>query len=608
LFFLALFAVNFINSKFEKEVAMSTIIEEEVVEHKNGKVGARLPSSREYSRSNWREAGEKYCAFPPVHLPDRTWPDKQITKAPIWCSVDLRDGNQALAIPMNISEKLEMFKLLCEIGFKEIEIGFPSASQVEFDFCRKLIEDDLIPADVTVQILVQCREELIRRSFEALQGARRAIVHIYNSTNPAQREIVFGMSRDQIKNIAVDATKLVKQLASENPDTDWVLQYSPESFCLTELDFSLEICQAVCDVWQPTPDKKIILNLPATVESFTPNVHADQIEWFCRNLNQKLSRRDSAIISLHTHNDRGTGVAATELALMAGAERVEGTLFGNGERTGNLDIVTVALNMRSQGVASHLDFSNLPRVREIYERTTRMTVHERHPYAGDLVFTAFSGSHQDAISKGFKRQSEDGLWQVPYLPIDPKDLGRDYKAIIRINTQSGKGGVAYILESDFEFDLPKDMKIEFGKIINELADERGVELSRQEIYDAFEREYLARETPLKLEKFRAMITQSGKVECKARVLWDGETRDLKASGNGPIDAFVVALREAGAPQFDILKFAEHSLEGGKDARAVAYIQIGLENARTFFGAAIDTNIELASVKAVVSALNRALSR
>jgi 2-isopropylmalate synthase len=543
-----------------------------------------------------------------VHLPDRTWPDKQITKAPIWCSVDLRDGNQALAIPMNISEKLEMFKLLCEIGFKEIEIGFPSASQVEFDFCRKLIEDDLIPADVTVQILVQCREELIRRSFEALQGARRAIVHIYNSTNPAQREIVFGMSRDQIKNIAVDATKLVKQLASENPDTDWVLQYSPESFCLTELDFSLEICQAVCDVWQPTPDKKIILNLPATVESFTPNVHADQIEWFCRNLNQKLSRRDSAIISLHTHNDRGTGVAATELALMAGAERVEGTLFGNGERTGNLDIVTVALNMRSQGVASHLDFSNLPRVREIYERTTRMTVHERHPYAGDLVFTAFSGSHQDAISKGFKRQSEDGLWQVPYLPIDPKDLGRDYKAIIRINTQSGKGGVAYILESDFEFDLPKDMKIEFGKIINELADERGVELSRQEIYDAFEREYLARETPLKLEKFRAMITQSGKVECKARVLWDGETRDLKASGNGPIDAFVVALREAGAPQFDILKFAEHSLEGGKDARAVAYIQIGLENARTFFGAAIDTNIELASIKAVVSALNRALSR
>jgi 2-isopropylmalate synthase len=608
LFFFALFAVNFINSKFEKEVAMSTIIEEEVVEHKNGKVGARLPSSREYSRSNWREAGEKYCAFPPVHLPDRTWPDKQITKAPIWCSVDLRDGNQALAIPMNISEKLEMFKLLCEIGFKEIEIGFPSASQVEFDFCRKLIEDDLIPADVTVQILVQCREELIRRSFEALQGARRAIVHIYNSTNPAQREIVFGMSRDQIKNIAVDATKLVKQLASENPDTDWVLQYSPESFCLTELDFSLEICQAVCDVWQPTPDKKIILNLPATVESFTPNVHADQIEWFCRNLNQKLSRRDSAIISLHTHNDRGTGVAATELALMAGAERVEGTLFGNGERTGNLDIVTVALNMRSQGVASHLDFSNLPRVREIYERTTRMTVHERHPYAGDLVFTAFSGSHQDAISKGFKRQSEDGLWQVPYLPIDPKDLGRDYKAIIRINTQSGKGGVAYILESDFEFDLPKDMKIEFGKIINELADERGVELSRQEIYDAFEREYLARETPLKLEKFRAMITQSGKVECKARVLWDGETRDLKASGNGPIDAFVVALREAGAPQFDILKFAEHSLEGGKDARAVAYIQIGLENARTFFGAAIDTNIELASIKAVVSALNRALSR
>ncbi len=586
---------------------MSTLIEESV-ENKIGKVGAQLPSNGEYSPPeeaprNWREAGDKYLAFEPVHLPDRTWPDKQITAPPIWCSVDLRDGNQALAIPMNISEKLEMFQMLCEVGFKEIEIGFPSASQVEFDFCRRLIEDDLIPEDVTVQILVQCREELIRRSFEALRGARRAIVHIYNSTNPAQRKIVFGMSRDQIRDIAVDATKLVKQLASENPETDWVLQYSPESFCLTELDFSLEICNAVCDVWQPTPENKIILNLPATVESFTPNVHADQIEWFCRN----LKNRDRAIISLHTHNDRGTGVAATELALMAGADRVEGTLFGNGERTGNLDIVTVALNMRSQGVASHLDFSNLPRVREIYERTTRMTVHERHPYGGDLVFTAFSGSHQDAISKGFKQQSENGLWQVPYLPIDPKDLGRDYEAIIRINTQSGKGGVAHILETDFEFDLPKAMRVEFGKIINALADERGVELSHQEIYDAFEREYLARETPIQLEKFRAMVTQSGQVECKARVLWNGEVKDLKANGNGPIDAFVNALRAAGAPQFDILKFAEHSLEGGKEARAVAYIQIGLENEGTFFGAAIDTNIELASIKAVVSALNRALN-
>jgi 2-isopropylmalate synthase len=594
--------VNFINSKFEKEVAMSTIIEE-VVEHKNGKVGARLPSSREYSQSNWREAEEKYCAFPPVHLPDRTWPDKQITKAPMWCSVDLRDGNQALAIPMNISEKLEMFQLLCEIGFKEIEIGFPSASQVEYDFCRKLIEDDLIPEDVTVQVLVQCREELIRRSFEALRGARRAIVHIYNSTNPAQRKIVFGMSREQIRDIAANATKLVKQLASENPETDWVLQYSPESFCLTELDFSLEICEAVCDVWQPTPDKKIILNLPATVESFTPNVHADQIEWFCRY----LKNRESAIISLHTHNDRGTGVAATELALMAGAERVEGTLFGNGERTGNLDIVTVALNMRSQGVAANLDFSNLPRVREIYERTTRMDIHARHPYAGDLVFTAFSGSHQDAINKGFKQQSENGLWEVPYLPIDPQDLGRTYEAIIRINTQSGKGGVAHRMEQDYGFTLPKAMQVEFGKIINALADERGEELSSQQIYAAFEREYLERNAPIVLEKFRAMTTQNSDVECKARVLWNGEPKELKASGNGPIDAFVVALRGAGAPDFDVLSFAEHSIEGGKDARAVAYIQIGLKNENKFFGAAIDTNIELASIKAVVSALNRAMS-
>jgi 2-isopropylmalate synthase len=574
------------------------------VEHKNGTVGAQLPPQREYSQHHWREAGEKYRAFPPVHLPDRTWPDKQITKAPMWCSVDLRDGNQALAIPMNISEKLEMFKLLCEIGFKEIEIGFPSASQIEFDFCRKLIEDDLIPEDVTVQVLVQCREELIRRSFEALQGARRAIVHIYNSTNPAQRKIVFGMSREQIRDIAVDATKLVKQLAAENPDTDWVLQYSPESFCLTELDFSLEICEAVCDVWQPTPDKKIILNLPATVESFTPNVHADQIEWFCRN----MKNRDSAIISLHTHNDRGTGVAATELALLAGAERVEGTLFGNGERTGNLDIVTVALNMRSQGVESNLDFSNLPRVREIYERTTRMDIHARHPYAGDLVFTAFSGSHQDAINKGFKQQSENGLWQVPYLPIDPQDLGRTYEAIIRINTQSGKGGVAHRMEQDYGFSLPKAMQVEFGKIINALADERGEELSSQQIYEAFAREYLERDSPLVVEKFRAMTTQSGEVECKARVLWNGESRELKASGNGPIDAFVVALRAAGTPHFDVVNFAEHSIEGGAQARAVAYIQIGLDSESKFFGAAIDTNIELASIKAVVSALNRALSR
>jgi len=606
---------------------MSTIIEEEKTQ--NGMVSAQLPSQREYSlHTGRRAANTKYRTFPPVPLKDRTWPDAQITTAPIWCSVDLRDGNQALAIPMNVAEKLEMFALLCEIGFKQIEIGFPSASQIEFDFCRRLIDENRIPNDVTVQILVQCREELIRRSFEALKGARRAIIHIYNSTNPAQRKIVFNMSREEIKNIAVNAAELVKVLASENPDTDWVLQYSPESFVLTELDFSLEVCQAVMEVWQPTIENKIILNLPATVESFTPNIHADQIEWFCRN----LQNRSNAIISLHTHNDRGTGVAATELALMAGADRVEGTLFGNGERTGNLDIVTVALNLFSQGIEPDLDFSDLPRVREIYERTTRMDVHARHPYAGDLVFTAFSGSHQDAINKGFKhakdllicdqaanqdaiekglrQQNQGGFWEVPYLPIDPQDLGRTYEAIIRYNNQSGKAGAAHILERDYGLSLPKAMQIEFGPYVNRLVDDKGGEFSGVEIYQAFEREYLMRDSPIQLEKFRAMTTHSGAVECKARVLWNGEVKELKANGNGPIDAFVVALREAGAPNFDVLNFSEHSLEGGAEARAAAYVQIGIDggstpSTRTFYGAAVDTNIELASIKAVLSALNRA---
>jgi 2-isopropylmalate synthase len=545
----------------------------------------------------------KYKPFPPVPLKDRTWPDKQITSAPIWCSVDLRDGNQALAIPMSVDEKLEMFDLLVRVGFKQIEIGFPSASQIEFDFCRRLIEENRIPSDVTIQVLVQCREELIRRSFEALKGAKRAIIHIYNSTNPAQRKIVFGLSQDEIKNIAVRAATLVKELATQNPETQWVLQYSPESFVLTELEYSLEVCEAVSAVWEPTPDNKIILNLPTTVESATPNVHADQIEWFCRN----LKNRESSIISLHTHNDRGTGVATTELALMAGADRVEGTLFGNGERTGNLDVVTVALNMYSQGVQPNLDFSNLPHIREVYERTTRMDVHERHPYAGDLVFTAFSGSHQDAINKGFAVQDPNNFWEVPYLPLDPHDIGRDYKAIIRYNAQSGKGGVAYIMEQEFGFTLPKMMRVEFGKIMNAIADEKGAELLPAEIFAAFQSEYLNRTSPLQVEKFRAMTTQSGEVECKTQVVWNGESKEIRAKGNGPIDAFVIALRENGAPQFDVLNFAEHSLEGGAEARAVAYVQIGQPDGNTFYGAAIDTNIELASIKAVVSAVNRLLS-
>lgn len=547
----------------------------------------------------------KYRPFSPINLPDRQWPNKQITKAPIWCSVDLRDGNQALAIPMSVDEKLEMFRLLCDIGFKQIEIGFPSASQIEFDFCRRLIEENLIPDDVWVQVLVQARPELIRRSFEALEGAKQAIIHIYNSTNPAQRRIVFNLSKDEIKNIAVRGVQLIRELADANPQTDWALEYSPESFVLTELDFALEVCEVVGETWKPTVENKIILNLPATVESFTPNVHADQIEWFCRY----MKNRETAIISLHTHNDRGTGVAATELALLAGADRVEGTLFGNGERTGNLDITTVALNLYTQGVDPKLDFSDLPLIRDVYERCTRMSVHERHPYAGDLVFTAFSGSHQDAINKGFAvmDKAPEALWEVPYLPLDPKDIGRDYQAIIRYNSQSGKGGAAFIMENKFGFTLPKMMRVEFGKVMNQLADKLGREVEDAEIFEAFEREYLNRDAPLKLEKFRNIPTQSGQVECRAHVLWNGEAKEWRGYGNGPIDAFVEALSDAGVLQFDILNFAEHSLEGGAEARAVAYIQIGQNDGSTFYGAAIDTSTVLASIKAVVSAVNRALS-
>jgi 2-isopropylmalate synthase len=605
---------------------MSTQIGKDVaVNGQNGKVvDSLLPSqsnnggsangvaSTRYSGEHMQRAPiTKYRAFAPISLKDRTWPDKQITSAPIWCSVDLRDGNQALAIPMSVEEKLEMFDLLVAVGFKEIEVGFPSASQIEFDFIRRLIDENRIPDDVTVQVLVQAREELIRRTFESLRGARRAIVHMYNSTNPAQRRIVFGLSKEEIKAIAVRGAKLIRELADADPSTEWVMEYSPESFVLTELEYSLEVCEAVAEVWNPSPQKPIILNLPTTVESSTPNIHADQIEWFCRN----LKNRDSAIVSLHTHNDRGTGVATTELALMAGAQRVEGTLFGNGERTGNLDVVSVALNMYTQGVDPMLDFSDLPRVREVYERCTRMEVHPRHPYAGDLVFTAFSGSHQDAINKGFAAQDADAgaLWQVPYLPIDPKDIGRSYEAIIRYNSQSGKGGMAYLLEQNFGFNLPKAMRVEFGRIINALADEKGSELSSSDIHQAFVEEYLKRDEPLRLENFRVVpcdeeVLGGQCVQCIARLHMNGALQEIRATGNGPIDAFVVALQNAGVPKFELLSYAEHSLGSGAEARAVAYIEIKTQNDQTLFGAATDTNIELASVKAVLSALNRSLQQ
>ena len=549
---------------------------------------------------------KKYQPVPSIDLPDRQWPSRSITTAPTWCSVDLRDGNQALPIPMGIKEKLRMFKLLVDIGFKEIEVGFPSSSQIEYDFVRLLIEENHIPDDVTIQVLVQARDELITRTFESIRGAKKAIVHLYNSTSPLQRRVVFGLDKPDIVNIATRGAQLVKDLVPTVPETQIIMQYSPESFSSTEVDFALEICEAVVDIWQPTPENKIILNLPVTVEVATPNVHADQIEWFCRHMRD----RDSAIISLHTHNDRGTGVACTELGLLAGAERVEGTLFGNGERTGNVDIVTVALNMYTQGVDPGLDLSDISAIRTVAEACTRLEVPIRHPYAGDLVFTAFSGSHQDAINKGMTAQDArpDALWEVPYLPIDPKDIGRSYEAIIRINSQSGKGGVAYVMETEFGYQLPKAMHVELGKIIKNLADECGEELSGTQIFQAFEQEYLDRDEPFALESFsiedKEQNAGSKFVTCTARISVDGISRTIHGSGNGPIDAFVQALNQSDIADFKVLTYTEHALGAGAEAQAIAYIQIQVSTGATFFGAATDTNIEFAAVKAVLSALNR----
>ena len=547
----------------------------------------------------------KYRPFPPVALPDRQWPNRTLDRAPLWCSVDLRDGNQALAQPMSVEEKLEYFELLVQIGFTEIEIGFPSASQIEFDFCRRLITEHRIPEGVAIQILCQCREDLIVRSLAALAGAKHAIFHLYNSTSPAQRKHVFHATRAEIVAIAVQGTTWVKQHAAPlvAAGTHLRFEYSPESFTSTELDFALEICEAVTDVWQPTLESKIILNLPATVEYATPNIHADQIEW----MSTHLTRRDRTLISLHTHNDRGTGIAATELALLAGADRVEGTLFGNGERTGNLDLVTVALNLYTHGIHPGLDFSDINRIRDVYERCTRLEVPPRQPYAGELVFTAFSGSHQDAIKKSWAAQKPGEPWDVIYIPIDPADLGRSYKAIIRINSQSGKGGVAYVLENEFGYSLPKLMHKEMGKIINDYADTKGTELTPQEIHDVFHREYLARTSPVTLQHFKTTERDSV-VTCEAEIGIDKKLHTLTATGNGPIDAFVRALAATPLPKFDVLSYAEHSLGQGAEARAVSYIQIKTERGHTLYGAGIDTNIELASIKAIVSALNRTLTR
>ena len=546
----------------------------------------------------------KYRPFPVVELSDRTWPDRTIDAAPIWTSVDLRDGNQALPIPMSVEEKLEMFDLLVGVGFKEIEIGFPSASDTEFAFMRRLIEEDRIPEDVTVQVLVQTRRHLIERTFEAIKGARRVIVHIYNSTSTLQRRVTFhDASREDIKAIAVEGAKVVKELVPTIPETEIVLQYSPESFSDTELDFALECCEGVMAVWEPTPEKKMILNLPATVEWTTPNVHADQIEWMCRN----ISARDSVIISLHTHNDRGTGVAATELGLMAGADRVEGTLFGCGERTGNLDIVIVSLNMNSHGIETGLDFSNLSRMREVYERTTRMTVPDRQPYAGELVFTAFSGSHQDAIKKGLDRRKKEeaGNWGVPYLTIDPHDIGRSYEAIVRINSQSGKGGVAYILDQEHGFDLPKTMHPQVGKRVYDLADERGKELSAEEVGKVFLEEFANVSSEMNLVDYVLdhHAAGRGEVACKAQVEVGGKSRTLEGIGNGPINAYVQALEVGGLKDFTLTDYRSHAVRGGSSSDAAAYVQLRHDDGRILWGVGVDPSIEMAGVKALVCAWN-----
>ena len=549
----------------------------------------------------------KYRPFPRINRPNRRWPEQQITRPPIWCSVDLRDGNQALAVPMNIDEKLEMFDLLVDIGFNEIEVGFPSASNTEFQFVRRLIDEKKIPADVTIQVLTQAREHLIRRTFEAVDGAPQAIIHLYNSTSALQRKITFNMSKEEIKQIAIDGAKLVNELIDTVPATKIRLEYSPESFSDTEVEFALEVCEAVQAIWKPTPDNRMIMNLPDTVEWAAPNVYADQIEWFSRNLKD----RESVIISVHTHNDRGTGVAATELGMMAGAERVEGTLFGNGERTGNLDIVTVALNLYSDGIDPGLRLNDLPSIQEVYERTTRMEVPPRHPYAGELVFTAFSGSHQDAIKKGMDRRRGSGdpqtPWEVPYLTIDPGDIGRTYQAIIRINSQSGKGGVAYILSRNFGYDIPKKMHPEIGELVNTISDELSRELKPEEIFDIFKREYLGEGGSLKLVSLSESPSHEGgqsSTECRAVVAHDGEDQEILGRGTGPIDAFVSAMKEHGWDNFQIAEFHEDSLGKGSETQAVAYIKIESKDGFGKWGAGVDTNITVAGVKALLSAYAR----
>ncbi len=543
----------------------------------------------------------KYRAFQPIDLPDRQWPSKTITKAPIWCSVDLRDGNQALVEPMGPERKRRMFEMLVKLGFKEIEVGFPAASQTDFDFVRQLIDEKMIPDDVTIQVLTQSRPELIKRSFDAIRGSRRAIMHLYNSTSELQRRVVFGLDRQGIIDIAVSGARLVKDCADAMPETEVVYQYSPESFTGTELDFAVEICDAVLKTWDASAAKPAILNLPATVEMATPNIYADQIEWFGRH----MPGRERYILSLHPHNDRGTGTAAAELGIMAGADRVEGTLFGNGERTGNVDVVNIAMNMFTQGVDPGITITDINEVIETVEYCNQLPVHPRHPYAGELVFTAFSGSHQDAIKKGLEalEKRNDDLWEVPYLPIDPKDLGRSYEAVIRVNSQSGKGGVAYLLKADHGFDLPRGLQVEFSKIIQQWTDKTGKEVTSADIWRMFRETYLA-DDRLGLIGYRTLPDAEGRL-LTATITIDGKMRDVEGKGNGPVDAFVDALKAAGIATIGVLDYREHALGAGADAQAAAYVEVKTEDGRTLFGVGVDRSIVAASLRAVSSAAARA---
>jgi 2-isopropylmalate synthase len=552
-----------------------------------------------------KQPATKYSPFPPVGLTDRQWPNRVITRPPVWMSTDLRDGNQALFEPMDGERKLRMFKMLCDIGFKEIEVAFPSASQTEFGFVRKLIEDGHIPSDVTIEVLTQAREHLIRRTMESVKGARRAIVHVYNATSKPFRDVVFNMSRAEVIEMAVSGVKLIKQLAAEMPETEIQLQYSPETFTGTELDFALEICDAVTAEWGATPQNKVILNLPTTVELATPNIYADQIEWMHRH----LARRDSVLISLHPHNDRGTAVAAAEMGLMAGADRVEGCLFGNGERTGNVDVVTLALNMYTQGVAPDLDFSDINAVAREFEDCTRLPIHPRHPYVGDLVFTAFSGSHQDAIKKGFAAHKAAGVtnapWNIPYLPIDPADLGRSYDSVIRVNSQSGKGGIAYLLETGYGIVMPRRLQVEFAGVVQGETDAHGGEMSAADIWRLFSRTYLDTVAPVKYVEHH--LFEHGKAQgIRLTVEANGATHLLTGEGNGPIDAAVHALRGLGV-SVQVRSYEERSIgsssEAG-DARATAFMELSRPGERDYYGVGIDGNIVTASIKALVSGVNR----